>query len=143
MFDVGHSTRCYSLEYGFWKSSDETRISTDSLQEPIQEQYRQYPYHQNFLDWQNENDASGRFAIFIRHLSDRHEADADPELTDRLTLLAKKYASETVKLTKEDNARLEMLNQKVDLRYPRYSEADWKLIDEAQSLIVELSEIQE
>ncbi len=63
------------------------------------------------------------------------------ESSDRLILLAKKYASETANLSKEENARLEMINQRMDLRFPRYSAKDWKLLDEAKTLIGELSSI--
>ena len=65
--------------------------------------------------------------------------DLDQESEDRLVLLAKKYASENVTLTKEDEARLEMINQKMDLQYKRYSKEDWELLDEAKVLIDELS----
>lgn len=63
------------------------------------------------------------------------------ESSDRLILLAKKYASETANLSKEENARLEIINQRMDLRIPRYSAKDWKLLDEAKTLIDELSSI--
>ena len=46
-----------------------------------------------------------------------------------------------VNLSKEDNARLEMINQKMDRRYPRYSTKDWELLDEAKTLINELSDM--
>ncbi len=70
-----------------------------------------------------------------------HMDDDIKESSDRLILLAKKYASETANLSKEENARLEMINQRMDLRIPRYSAKDWKLLDEAKTLIGELSSI--
>ncbi len=70
-----------------------------------------------------------------------HMDDDIKESSDRLILLAKKYASETANLSKEENARLEIINQRMDLRIPRYSAKDWKLLDEAKTLIDELSSI--
>ena len=110
----------------------------------LQEQPLWPPYHQNTMDWgKNEEYASGSFSNnFVSHLHIDDDADdVDEESCDRVILLAKKYASEKVNLSKEDNARLEMINQKMDLRYPRYSTKDWELLDEAKTLINELSDI--
>ena len=94
------------------------------------------------MDWsENENNASG--SSFINHIFtsgiEIHTDDDNQESINRLILLAKKYASETANLSKEENARLEMINQSMDLRFPRYSAKDWKLLDEAKTLIGELS----
>ena len=83
--------------------------------------------------------------LFIKPISpsdiEIHMDDDIKESSDRLILLAKKYASETANLSKEENARLEMINQRMDLKIPRYSAKDWKLLDEAKTLIGELSSI--
>ncbi len=67
--------------------------------------------------------------------------DDDQESRDRVMLLAKKYASEKITLNKEDNARLEMITQKMELKYPRYSTSDWNLLDEAADIINEFYSI--
>ena len=69
------------------------------------------------------------------------DIDIDIEACDRVTLLAKKYASESVRLDKEDNARLEMLNYTMDLKYPRYTAQDFKTLDEAEELLKEIKKL--
>ena len=109
----------------------------------LKEQLPWSPYHQNTMDWgKNEEDPSGSsFTNLSLPQIDIDADDVDEESYDRVILLAKKYASEKVNLSKEDNARLEMINQKMDLRYPRYSTKDWELLDEAKTLINELSDM--
>ena len=92
------------------------------------------------LKMKREDNARGVVAIAIQNRSElNNDETIEQESFDRLVLLAKKYVSEKVKLTKEDDARLEMINQKMDQQYPRYTARDWELIDEANSLIDELS----
>ena len=122
-----------------WEPTDEA-TAAPSLP---QKQPRQNPYQQNPMDWgMNENYASGSSAIAIRYRSEfKNDETIEQESFDRLVLLAKKYASENVKLAKEDDARLEMINQKMDRDNPRYTAKDWELIDEAYLLIDELSSL--
>ena len=126
-----------------WNSqepSDRTISESGSLKEHI---YRGSLYHQTAMDWgKNEEAPSGSsFANLSLPQIDFDTDDVDEESSDRVILLAKKYASEKVFLSKDDNARLEMINQKMDLRYPRYSTQDWELLDEAAALINELSDM--
>ena len=95
------------------------------------------------MEWgENESDASG--AVVINATSPPHISnnvdDADQESNARLMLLAKKYASERTFLSREDNARLEMINQRMDRSYPRYFTKDWELLDEAEILLREFSD---
>ncbi len=124
--------------------TDRTPNDSTTLEGLSQEQRPQSPYYQNAMDWsKNEKYASGSFAInsvLLPHI-DTDADDGDQESCDRVILLAKKYALEKVSLSKEDNARLEMINQKMDLKYPRYSDKDWELLDEAKTLLDELSGI--
>ncbi len=120
--------------------SDRTISEAGSLKEHI---YRGSLYHQTAMDWgKNEEDQSGSSCANLSLPQFDFDADdVDEESNDRVLLLAKKYASEKVFLSKDDNARLEMINQKMDLRYPRYSTQDWELLDEAKALINELSDM--
>lgn len=97
---------------------------------------------QKKIDWgQFETDASGSFVGLVTpfvQASDYQGVDL-PESEDRMTLLSKKYASERVALNREDHARLEMINQEMDLKFPRYSVEDWGILDEAKSLLRELA----
>ena len=125
------------LENCGWEPSD---TATTAPSAP-HKQPRQNPYQQNPMDWGlNEDNASGSSAIQNRSELNYDET-IEQESFDRLVLLAKKYASEKVKLTNEDDARLEMINQNMDRSYPRYTAKDWELIDEAYSLIDELSNL--
>ncbi len=121
------------------KPSDRTISEASSLKEHLPELL----YHQTAMDWgKNEEEPSGSsFANLSLPQFDFDADDVDEESNDRVILLAMKYASERVILSKEDNARLEMINQKMDLRYPRYSTEDWGLLDEAKTLINELSDM--
>ena len=126
----------------FSGSSRSNLISNDTLKPKwwLQNQSLQSPYDRNRMEWgENESDASG--AVVINATSPPHIAnyvdDADQESNARLTLLAKKYASERTCLSREDNARLEMINQRMNRSYPRYSTKDWELLDEAEILLSE------
>lgn len=104
-----------------------------------QDNPQQSPDQQNSTYWDKENkNASGWFVLDTDlPNSDDSADDGDQDAHYRMVLLAKKYASEKIILSKEDNARLEMINQKMDRRYPRYSAKDWQLLDEAKALIEE------
>ena len=132
-----------------WQSSDVTAI--ESWLKP--KQLRKLPDFEGDTAWDDDinyplgSDFSGP-AVFSSDNDiindttvDSIVDDIDQESEDRLVLLAKKYASENVTLNKEDEARLEMINQKMDLQYKRYSKEDWELLDEAKALINELSVI--
>lgn len=124
-----------------WEPIDSTKIGIWSLQ--IQQQ----SYDQNIMDWDtDEGYPSGAPIIdqvdtdaVLSNIDDR--VDEDQESRDRVMLLAKKYASEKITLSKEDNARLEMITQKMELKYPRYSTSDWNLLNEAGNLINEFYSI--
>lgn len=124
-----------------WRPSDSTKIGIWSLQ--IQRQ----SYYQNIMDWdKDEGHPSGAPIIdqvdsdtVLSNIDDH--VDDDQESRDRVMLLAKKYASEKITLNKEDNARLEMITQKMELKYPRYSTSDWNLLDEAADIINEFYSI--
>ncbi len=62
----------------------------------------------------------------------------DEDTADRILLLAKKYATESVSLDREDGARLEILNQSVDIENPRYSKEDWQALSDAEVFLAEL-----
>ena len=137
--DNRQATSTHSMSVFVWESSDGTcrNLVTPS----VSDQPRQHPYYQNAMDWNTKDEGpSGAFTISAgRSKFDDDDIYDDQESFDRITLLAKKYADEEVKLTKEDSARLEMINQKMDVKYPRYTARDWELLDEADSLINELS----
>ena len=57
------------------------------------------------------------------------------ESDERLRLLVKKFASDKPALSGEDQARLEMLNKSMDLKYPRFSAKDWELVREGRGAI--------
>lgn len=124
-----------------WKPSDSTKTGIWSLQ------IQQRSYYQNIMDWdKDEGHPSGAPIIDqvdgdtgLSNVDDR--VDEDQESRDRVALLAKKYASEKITLNKEDNARLEMITQKIELKYPRYSTSDWNLLDEAADIINEFYSI--
>ena len=54
-------------------------------------------------------------------------SDADSTSNDRITLLARKYEDE--KFTKEDNARLTILSERLRKRFPRVKEEDYSLLN--------------
>ena len=114
-----------------------------SVQEKQQDQ-SDFLYSHSSMNWSDrDEDASGSSAIvpILIMRTDNNAVEDEQEALDRVILLAKKYASINVKLSKEDNARLEMINQKMDLKFPRYSSRDWDLLEEAKSLISKLTDI--
>ena len=132
-----------------WETRDVTKI--ENWLKPKQQ--KKLPDYENETNWDNDNnyprgsefsepaDFTSADDIIDDPIIDMITDDVDQESHDRLVLLAKKYASEIVRFTNEDKARLEMINQKMDLKFPRYSVEDWKLLDEAKVLVHELTNI--
>ena len=90
---------------------------------------------------QFEEDASGSFAgLTAIGIQRDNQWEEVPDSRHRILLLSKKYASHQLSLSREDHARLEMINQKMDLEYPRFSVRDWEVIQEAEALLSELSD---
>jgi len=104
-------------------------------------QSQQAPYHKNWINGDNrETMSSGGSTIPEQAKSHIDSGETDEyESFDRVTLLAKKYATENMKLTKEESARLEVIHQRMDQKHLRFSDRDWQLIDEVDSLIDEFS----
>lgn len=129
------------LLWGHWATSGNTNFDEIVPQEKPQ----QSPDQQNRTYWdEDDKSASGWFVLDTNPPNSDNSigaVDEDQDAHYRMILLAKKYASEKIILSKEDNARLEMINQKMDRRYPRYSAKDWQLLDEAKALIDEFSVI--
>lgn len=96
------------------------------------------PYSQDAMWWETEQPSVGE-SYFTKTFDEPNDFDQDAY--DRVILLAKKYASERVGLNKEDHARLEMLNSTMDLKYPRYTEGDFRVLDEAEELLEEIEKI--
>ena len=79
----------------------------------------------------------GLHTVSVEH-SDQQDKDF-PESNNRLALLARKYASGEVNFSPEDAARLEMIHQKFDRRYNRYSARDWEHLEDAEALLNEIA----
>lgn len=132
-----------------WASNDITAIE---YWFPPKQQRRVLD-EKNATDWDDDKvnpsgslsegytDVSNVYVIENDPVMDIIKDDSEQESNDRLVLLAKKYASENVTLNKEDNARLEMINQTMELKFPRYSTEDWKVIEEAKVLVNELIDV--
>ena len=103
-----------------------------------EEKSEESPYSQDAMWWATEQPSVGE-SYFIKTFDEPNDFDQD--VYDRVTLLAKKYASERVGLNKEDHARLEILNSTMDLKYPRYTEEDFRALDEADELLKEIEKI--
>ncbi len=104
-------------------------------------QSQQSPYHQHWMNWDNREAVTSGLSTIPDQDGFRIDSGETDEYEsfDRMTLLAKKYATENMKLTKEESARLEVIHQRMDQKYLRFSDRDWQLIDEVDSLIDELS----
>lgn len=74
-------------------------------------------------------------------LNFRESAETDQDAEDRLTLLSMKYASAAHGLSREENARLQILNHSMDIENPRYTKKDWEVLEEAQELIKQLARL--
>lgn len=66
---------------------------------------------------------------------------ADRDNEDRLALLSVKYANNTIELSREDRARLEILNEIADKKNPRYDLEDLKVLKKAMSLVEQLEQL--
>ena len=104
----------------------------------IEEKSKESPYSQDAMWWEAEQPSVGESHLTKTLYEPSH---FDQDAYDRVTLLAKKYASERVELNKEDHARLEMLNSTMDLKYPRYTREDFRVLDEAEELLKEIEKI--
>ena len=149
----------YLLSHDGWGRQEDSQLPTSDIRKDDkqataeiyldfwgrQEQHKKSSlnYNEDSSYWgKNEEYASGSFTLNTSISFpdiDNDQDDFDQEAYDRVILLAKKYASDNVSLGKEDNARLQMINQKMDLKYPRYSAKDWQLLEDATDLIKKLS----
>ena len=129
-----------SAEYSrFFKGEEYTHAPPEGV--TVERKSDDAPYTQDAMGWvEQEEDASGAFAIAIgmSNFADNAGEYYSDESKDRIRLLSKKYVSDKLILSKEDNARLEILNHLMDHQYPRYSKTDWELLEEARLLIDEL-----
>ena len=120
-------------EWDEWESDEGTLIRGVT-----EERNEESLYSQDAMSWGIPRE-SGSYSTYV--VCESIDIDIDIEACDRVTLLAKKYASESVRLDKEDNARLEMLNYTMDLKYPRYTAQDFKTLDEAEELLKEIKKL--
>lgn len=65
---------------------------------------------------------------------------ADEKAEDRLALLSKKYATSMHALSREDEARLQIISADMSIETPRYTVQDRAVMDEARALLAELEE---
>ena len=98
-------------------------------------------------NWWVDPNASSLINFEITQTADESEdfekATPDPDLSDRLALLVKKYADESTSLRKEDSARLGILNNRVDLKYSRYGDNDFETINEADDILEKFKKLGE
>jgi hypothetical protein len=52
-----------------------------------------------------------------------------------------KYASTLRDLSREEEARLKILNYTMDIDNPRYTKRDWEALDEVQELVDKLTRL--
>ena len=116
-----------------WESDDGTLIGRET-----EERNEESLYSQDATAWSMP---VGSVYYSTHPFFELNDIDIVQEANNRLTLLAKKYALERVNLDKEDNARLEMLNHTMDLKYPRYTAKDFEMLDEAEELLKEIEKI--
>ncbi len=93
-------------------------------------------YDEDAMDWSPQISLGSNY--FDRSVD--IELETDQDLSDRIALIAKKYATDSLELNREDDARLQILNQIADLKYFRYSEDHWSLLKESYELVNELLE---
>lgn len=121
--------------WGGWAPNDRTRFG-----EVVEKRREVSPYYKDAMAWGKEPQTVTGVDT-ISTVIDPREAGDDEDAYDRVFLLSKKYATETLSLSKEDGARLEILNQSMDLKHPRYTEKDWAALEEAEKLLAELEKI--
>lgn len=88
--------------------------------------------------WERQLAKQETGVIYIRHQPVHVEHVIDEVAEDRLTLLSKKYANSQHVLSREDDARLRILDEELVIETPRYTEEDWAVLAEARELIQEL-----
>lgn len=98
----------------------------------------------NFMVWANEREDTGGGGVDTTQAPiNFHESlEADEDAEDRLSLLSMKYALTLRGLSREEEARLKILNYTMDIDNPRYTKRDWEALDEAQELVEKLTRLQ-
>lgn len=105
----------------------------------------QSPYARPSIWWINEFASAPvviDFGVDDKETPESEVISGDADLGDRLVLLVKKYAMESVALPKEDSARLGILNRRVDLKYSRYSDSDFAVLSEADDILEKFKKLE-
>jgi hypothetical protein len=123
--------------WGGWERNDIT-----NFHETPEKPYEESPYYESAMTWGEESPTiTGADSGLTIIDQIRTEIDNNEDAHDRVILLSKKYATESQFLNKEDGARLEILNQCIDLKYPRYTDRDLAALEEAEELLAELDKV--
>ena len=124
----------FDENWGGWARHQQTPCGNNIERMGIQPE--QSPYQRDSVRWNTESSGSNE-RVAYENIDSPHDELA----SDRTVLLAKKHAQQLVMFSREDGARLEMLNQTLDLKYPRYTAKDLESLDEAEELLREIERI--